>query len=191
MKGSHLFQLDPNAFMKALAKLASEKNAFVPPGGGAPPGAPPGGMPMDPAMMGMAAPPGGGAPPMDPAMMGMAPPPGGMPTDPSMMGGGAPPPMGGGLPPELMQLLASPPGGAPESTDNSGAPGAEGGEEQGTGTSTSTLMEMKPEEFKTLVIDAVEKGFANSADSMLRVLEDIRDALTNKAGTSRGENENL
>jgi hypothetical protein len=56
---------------------------------------PPGGMPMDPAMMG-GMPPGGM--PMDPSMMGGMPPggmpPGGMPMDPAMMGGmpPAPPP---------------------------------------------------------------------------------------------------
>ncbi len=67
---------------------ALQKQAVVPPGGGAPP--------MDPAM-------GGGAPPMDPAMMGGAP-----PMDPAMMGGAPPmdPAMGGGAPP--MSLAGDP-----------------------------------------------------------------------------------
>jgi hypothetical protein len=53
----------------ATQKAATQKQAFVPAGGGAPP--------MDPAMM-------GGMPPMDPAMMGGMP-----PMDPAMM---SPPP---------------------------------------------------------------------------------------------------
>ena len=85
--------------LQALAK----KLAFAPPGGAPAPG----GMPMDPSMMGggqidpamiqaamdmanqIAAQQGGapGGMPMDPSMMGGAPAPGGMPMDPSMMGG--------------------------------------------------------------------------------------------------------
>lgn len=91
--------------LQEVKRAMALKNAFVPPGAGAPPGAPPmdpaaagGAPPMDPAMMGAAPP---GAPPMDPSMMGGAP-----PMDPAMMaamgGGGAPPmdpAMMGGAPP--------------------------------------------------------------------------------------------
>lgn len=65
------------------AARAVTKQAFVPPGGGAPP-------PGDPAAQGAppgGAPPAGGAPPMDPAAMGGGAP----PMDPAAMGGGAPP----------------------------------------------------------------------------------------------------
>ncbi len=80
-------------------KEATQKQAAVPAGGGAPP---PG---MDPAMMG-GAPPGAAPPGMDPAMMGGAPPPGGAPMggapmDPAMMGG-APPPQPGMAPSPMM-----------------------------------------------------------------------------------------
>ena len=93
-----------------LLKKGWQKTAFVPgPAGGAPAPAP-GGMPMDPAMGGMApamdpmmAAGGGGMPPMDPAM-------GGAPVDPAMMG--APPmdPMAGGAPvdPAMMGIPSGP-----------------------------------------------------------------------------------
>lgn len=93
-----------------------QKQSFVPPpdpnamaAGGAP--MPPGGAPMDPAMMA-----GGGAP-MDPAMMGGAP-----PMDPAMMaGGGAPmPPIDPAMLVEAMGAMAPPEGGE-------GAPAPSGG----------------------------------------------------------------
>ena len=103
----------------------TEKEAFVPMPGGAPPAAPPG-PPMDPAMMGGAPPmptgPAMGGMPADPAMMGGAPP---MPMDPAMAGampmdpamGGMPtdPAMAGAMPPELAGAVppdALPPPGA-------------------------------------------------------------------------------
>ena len=88
---------------RAHTLVSNEKRAFQPmPGGQVPPMAPPGGMPMDPSMMGGAMPPGAMPPvdpatgmPMDPAMMGGGMPPvdpaTGMPMDPAMMGGGMPP----------------------------------------------------------------------------------------------------
>ncbi len=116
----------------------SDKVAFTPPGTQLPMEAPPGGAPMDPAMMGGAPPTGmpmnpamaGGAPPMDPAMAGGVP-----PMDPAMAGGVPPmdPAMAGGVPPmpmdpamieaaaaqagipveQAMQMLGQQAGGAP------------------------------------------------------------------------------
>jgi hypothetical protein len=102
--------MNPKLVRELLARL--QKEAAVPP---APPMDPAmaGGMPMDPAMMGM--PP---APPMDPAMAGGAPmppvdpatgmpidPATGMPMDPAMMGMPPAPPMdpamAGGMPPPM------------------------------------------------------------------------------------------
>jgi hypothetical protein len=79
-------------------------------------GAPMGGPPMDPAMMGA-----GGAPPMDPAMMGgppmdpamMGAPPmdpammGGPPMDPAMMGAGGAPPEAPMITPEMFEEMLS------------------------------------------------------------------------------------
>lgn len=86
---------------KSAALLTPEAEAAaVPPQdpnamGGMPPQ---GGMPMDPAMMGV-------QPPMDPSMMGGMPPQGGAPMDPAMMQGGMPQgvPMPQGQPGAWMQ----------------------------------------------------------------------------------------
>ena len=71
---------------------------------------PPGGMPMDPSMM-------GGAPPMDPAMMGGAMPPGAMPMDPSMMGGAMPP-----MDPAMMGAAPAPAPADPAAAEEAAAP---------------------------------------------------------------------
>lgn len=171
MSSGNPFHLDANALDAVLKKLANSMNkkAFVPPAAGGPAGPPPGAAPPpDPTgMMGMGA--AGGMPPVDPAMLaGMM---GGMPP-----GGGAPP---GAipLPPDLMALLggaAPPPPPPPSGLAEPSREPASGSPSESS--ATASVAEMKPEDFKTLVTDAVEKGFeaaSGAFDKIASLLEDI------------------
>lgn len=178
MSRSNYWEIDQNLLKQVLDSLQDEmnhvKSAFTPPQprvGAAPmPGAAP--IPGAAPMPGVAPMPGGGMP-MDPSLMGMM---GGMQAAPLPPGGGDI-----GIPPDILAMLGP-------SNDTSQSQSGVSASLPGAGESTrdrsdtgdasnNRIMDMSSDEFKSVVMDAVEKAMESSTSQIVKVLEDILDVL--------------